>query len=283
MRLSQFDEVEATGSRLTPFELNGRVLAKGKVKMKRETLRDSRESDSRKSEPRSPVTARIRLLRSMGSSLTVRGAVKRQTEDDNEMIMSPDDNEMIMSPNVHDAERARLQMLATRRFEGKASRASQPARAGVYVSCLTFRSIPFKKWLEGEPPWPLTIASVGEDLLLKELGLSKTERNLIEGLNATRSTPGLAEAQLAHHSLVRMAANPPSGAGRLQRLTAKVALRSFPLGPRFSGTNFSPLPSWLTGAQHVAYAIRNRTEDHTVAFRVASAHAESLVRSPMVG
>eukprot|EP00966_Prymnesium_polylepis_P236183 5462134-Prymnesium_polylepis.2 len=38
-----------------------------------------------------------------------------------------------------------------------------------------------------------------------------------------------------------------------------------PLGLRFSGSNLNPLLAWLGGTQYVAYAIRDRTQDRTVA------------------
>ena len=82
---------------------------------------------------------------------------------------------------------------------------------------------------------------------MSELGLPRSERNLIEGLNAgphgARSGLGVTEAQLA--SIVRLARDPPPEFGVMQGRTGKALLRPYPLGLRFSGSNMSPVPAYV--------------------------------------
>eukprot|EP00966_Prymnesium_polylepis_P053485 1236752-Prymnesium_polylepis.1 len=134
----------------------------------------------------------------------------------------------------------------------------------LYSSCLAVRSLPIGFFLsDEEPEWRLPITSINEDQLLKHLGLSGAERNQIEGLQlgarATDSNVGvsLTEDQLSSRAIVRLAANPPPEAGKLQRRTFQRLLRPFPLGLRFSGKNMSPLPCWLAGAQNVCLNMCN--------------------------
>jgi len=55
----------------------------------------------------------------------------------------------------------------------------------------------------------------------------------------------------------RLAANPPAGVGKIQRLSSRRLLRPYPLGLRFSGKNMTPLPAWLAGAHFVALNMSN--------------------------
>ena len=73
--------------------------------------------------------------------------------------------------------------------------------------------------------------------LLKEMGVSTLERNLLEGLQASqRRLSGkyggldLDVQQLSSQALARLAANPPTKVGRVQRATAKWLLRVSRLG-----------------------------------------------------
>eukprot|EP00966_Prymnesium_polylepis_P272845 6303411-Prymnesium_polylepis.1 len=87
------------------------------------------------------------------------------------------------------------------------------------------------------------------------IGLSRRERNELEGLqagsNAGEDGVHLTQEQVSSRAAVRLAFNPPSEVGLVQRQTARFLLRPYPLGLRFSGKNMSPLPGWLAGAQSV--------------------------------
>ena len=102
---------------------------------------------------------------------------------------------------------------------------------------------------------PVSESLCGQDRFLKELGVSVSDRNLIEGLLTSLSQSevgiGLTEEQQTARAIVRLAARPPPEVTAMQRRTATFLLRPFPLGLRFSGKNMSPLPCWLAGAQHV--------------------------------
>jgi len=121
---------------------------------------------------------------------------------------------------------------------------------------LTLRSEPVTNFLEqATPKSELPISSINEDRMLKELGVTVSERNLIEGLlsGAPRSDAGigLTEEQQTSQAIVRLAANPTPEVNAMQRRTMTRMLRPYPLGLRFSGKNMSPQPCWLGGAQHV--------------------------------
>jgi len=124
-----------------------------------------------------------------------------------------------------------------------------------YCGYLSIRSVPLAAFIQGGPhPWPLSMTSINEHTLLKELGLSHTERNQIEGISSisVRGGLGLTEDQLASRTIVRLAHDPPQEVGIMQRRAAISLLRPFPLGLRFSGKNMSPLPGWLSGGHCVA-------------------------------
>lgn len=128
-----------------------------------------------------------------------------------------------------------------------------------YASILALRSVPLSTFLSEAPrQWVLPITSVNENRFLIEIGLSRSERDVIEGLQTRRASAvgmrdifGLTEEQLASRAIARLASNPTPEVGSMQRRTAKWLLRPFPLGLRFSGKNMSPLPCWLAGAQNV--------------------------------
>mmetsp|Transcript_34887 Transcript_34887/g.96346 ORF Transcript_34887/g.96346 Transcript_34887/m.96346 type:complete len:737 (-) Transcript_34887:487-2697(-) len=129
-----------------------------------------------------------------------------------------------------------------------------------YAATLAVRSMPVSAFMSrAVGDYPLPITSINEDRLLLELGLDHEERSQLEGLKVSQkssarsgSESGLNEERQAARAIVRLAANPPEGVGRLQRRTARWLLRPFPHGARTSGKNMSPLPGWLSGAQSVA-------------------------------
>ena len=114
---------------------------------------------------------------------------------------------------------------------------------------LVLRSVPVDSFLEGRSPWPLSIASINEDRLLKEFGLSTVERNEVEGIKVTSAMQSRAAVALAY--------DPPDAVARIQKLAFKMLLRPFLLGLRFSGANMNPLPGWLGGAQNIAINMSN--------------------------
>ena len=102
--------------------------------------------------------------------------------------------------------------------------------------------------------------------LLAALGISTSDRRAIEGLQLRRSSvshgldqAGNTEEEIATSAIIRLAHKRPEEVALMQRRTGNWLLRPFPLGLRFSGKNMSPLPCWLAGAQHIAYAARNQT------------------------
>jgi len=60
------------------------------------------------------------------------------------------------------------------------------------------------------------------------------------------------QQQRTSSALVQLALVAPPEVGRMQRRTAGWLLRPYPIGLRFSGSNMSPIPCWLSGAQHAA-------------------------------
>jgi len=133
-----------------------------------------------------------------------------------------------------------------------------------YQSYLTLRAAPLPEFLAGAPSrWPLTISTINEDRLLRELGLPTRVRNQIEGLHLGRKVRGgddglgADDAQLASNALLALAHDPPSEVGKIQRLTSRNLMRPCPHGLRFSGNNMNPLPGWLTGGQSVAMNMSN--------------------------
>jgi len=132
-----------------------------------------------------------------------------------------------------------------------------------YADCVCLRSLPVGVFLgTSRSQWVLPITSINEDRLLKELGIPRAERGVIEGLQIGRPSPsatgvGLTEEQQSSRAIVRLAATPPPEVGVMQQRTAQWLCRPFPLGLRFSGKNMSPLPGWLAGAHHIALNMSN--------------------------
>jgi len=155
---------------------------------------------------------------------------------------------------IDDMDKAR-RTLSKRRKSFIARVATDP----YYASILALRSVPLSTFLSEAPrQCVLPMTSVNENRFLIEIGLSRGERDVIEGLQTRRASAvgmrdifGLTEEQLASRAIARLASNPTPEVGSMQRRTAKWLLRPFPLGLRFSGKNMSPLPCWLAGAQNV--------------------------------
>jgi len=152
-------------------------------------------------------------------------------------------------------------MSAMRRLDKARTKSGKNATDNFYANHLVLRSQPVEQCLRSIRRWPLPITSINEGRLLLALGVSEADRHQIEGLKLRRGLPGaadlpgaqaLVEEQLALRAIVRLAREPPSEVGVLQRQTRDWLLRPFPLGLRFSGKNMSPLPCWLAGAQSVA-------------------------------
>jgi len=148
-------------------------------------------------------------------------------------------------------------------LEKRGRRSASSANDELYTSILTLRSLPLSEFFKhGAPHWPLTISSINEDRLLKELKLPEAERRQIEGLMVRGSSwvdgeAGLTEEQMSSRALVRLAADPPPEVGIIQRRTLSWLLRPYPLGLRFSGKNMSPLVGWMAGAQYIALNMSN--------------------------
>ena len=98
-----------------------------------------------------------------------------------------------------------------------------------YALHLCLRSEPVSAFLgDAKPKSELPITSINEDRLLKALGISVSERNLIEGLLARSKGQvgiGLTEEQQTSRAIVRLAANPPPEVKGIQRRTADWLLR----------------------------------------------------------
>jgi hypothetical protein len=126
-----------------------------------------------------------------------------------------------------------LQEHAKQVLEHRNSSILKNATDTFYSGYLSLRSCPFTDFMRDKRwQWALSISSASEDKLLRALGLSRTERNQIEGLASMseRGGPGLTEEQLAMAAVGRLAANPPAGVGKIQRLSSRRLLRPYPLG-----------------------------------------------------
>eukprot|EP00966_Prymnesium_polylepis_P112076 2592301-Prymnesium_polylepis.1 len=102
-----------------------------------------------------------------------------------------------------------------------------------YAHCICIRSMPLVRSGRGAPGGgAMQMSSINEDFLLAQLGLPRTERNLIEGLQTRRISSadansgfGLTEEQLSSRAVARLTANPSPKVGHLQRRTAKQLVR----------------------------------------------------------
>ena len=115
-------------------------------------------------------------------------------------------------------------------------------------SIISIRSLGVEDFFEeNKSQWPIPITSINEDKLLTEIGVAPDQRKEIEGLVPARTTVGKSMSALAG-----LAYDPPEKVGHAQRCTTARLARLHPLGLRFSGSNMSPLPGWLSGGQCVA-------------------------------
>jgi hypothetical protein len=130
--------------------------------------------------------------------------------------------------SVADRESTAVDDLARARNKLYREKSSKNTTDDFYASQLCVRSLPVAAFLKDAPPkWPLPITSINEDRLLRELGLTHTQRNDIEGLSSVsvRGGRGLTEAQLSSRAIARLAADPPSQVGRMQQRTARWLVR----------------------------------------------------------
>jgi len=257
----------ANGSTRSQLGLKLRGDARPEVEMK--THDDSLRSIS--SEPTTPV--RRPTCSSGGGNTTTFGPL----DDDDALMLEGFEGAACRRDMLLDDRFSRAQIRATlfddnfslvvraRKKVRRRSSAAMKVTDSLYGNCLALRSVPVSDFLSkggGNVQFPIT--SISEPRLLKELGLSPVERNQIQGLTGMTSSSVtvrggsiLTEAQLATIAIVRLAHDPPTSVGKMQRITAEKLLRPYPHGLRFSGKNMSPLPCWLTGAQHVALNFSN--------------------------
>jgi len=298
--LLTYDELCALGSAeaLSPLALNGRVLAKGKVKAAKEgkaknhrstkkvkadilsaivgfsVATSRRETDKIDFEGESPAgpesrrsTRRLFGFRGLRPSFPRQTSSSDDRQSDGDMPFSlrsmrdSSDDLTGQDTSARDSSaptliRKDLLLEASPGERYAHSRATQMRQRTdeLYAGILTMRSRPFKEfWSDMPRAWPLTISSVQEDTLLRAMGLSKHERNELEGLTHKQSTT----ADAAADPILSLAYCPPKETGKLQFLTTTKLLRSYPLGLRFSGANMDPRPCWLAGAHLVALNMTN--------------------------
>ena len=113
----------------------------------------------------------------------------------------------------------------------------------LYVGLIVLRSEPLEIPLGPGSKWPLPITSISEPKLLRELGISRSERIAIQELSSVRGqgTVGLSDEQQMSRAVATLAANPPPEVGRMQERSKTKLLRAYPVGLRFSGRNMSPM------------------------------------------
>ncbi|KAL1496398.1 hypothetical protein AB1Y20_016353 [Prymnesium parvum] len=242
-----YDEVDACGRArsLSPRDLKGRVLVKGKVNVVADSA-GKRASWYRRvsASSRSPAT----YLRNKTTRTSVAGA-RGSIFDGRSSLITPVlvEESSVSNQKANEARRK----LEKKRGKKRAKHATDPH----FATHLCLRTVPVSDFLVAEDNgWVLPITSVNEDVLLKELGLSQLDRHQMEGLTfRSADVPSsLTEAQLSTLASVRLARDPPPEVGTMQRRTAGWLVRLYPLGLRFSGNNMNPLPAWLAGSQYVA-------------------------------
>jgi len=150
-----------------------------------------------------------------------------------------------------------------------------------YANVLAVRSHPLSTFLTNGPALSvLPVSSINEDKLLRELGLSDSERYLIEGFQAGQGVLGRTEKSSSKAALVRLAADPSPQVHAMQRRSLRWLFRPYPLGMRFSGNNMSPLPGWLSGAQSVALNMCNVDLPVQLHFALFNASAGFILKPP---
>ena len=159
-----------------------------------------------------------------------------------------------------EAEAARIK--AQQRLEQRVGsrNSSKKLTDELYAGLLSVRSAPMASFLKDAPSRArVYMTSLDENGLLKRIGVTRADRDRIEGLQSgisnssvvaqgRRSFTGL---QVANEAVARVARDPPTQVGVMQWRTTEKLLRIYPLGLRFSGSNMSPLPGWLSGGQSV--------------------------------
>jgi len=249
-----FEELEQvqTPASLSPSDLKLRVLLKGKANLQR------RKTDW----VRAPGGAGNSLRRSfrfvMGAKRLAQRSLSRMSSSGAGELMPNAEETRRWSSELDFDEKEEAQQSLARRYSSDSS--AKRGADDLYISCLGLRTIQVKFFLGDAPlQWPLNITSINEDRLLKEMGLSRAERDQIEDLSSASVIEGqdLTEAQPSTTAIVRLAADPPPDVGVMQRRTESRLLRPFPLGLRFSGKNMSPIPAWLAGAQCVCLNMSN--------------------------
>ena len=199
----QYEELVATGRAglLSPFDLKRRVLLKGKVKPPRKQLIGFKLT---RHIARASAGLRVSMSRNSRSRPETSEST-RESEDEGVSGQKERPSSDFITKTMTD---------------------------DLYASVLSLRSVPLTEFLGRAPKAnQLSITSIREDSLLKELGLPLTERNQIEGLQSGASASrligglGLTEAQLAALAIVRLAHNPPPQVGHVQRCSTKRLFR----------------------------------------------------------
>jgi len=306
--LLTYEDLVATGRplELSPRVLQRRVLVKGKAKIPKETA----DVDTQ----RLPT-----LLRSWRRSFALRksgfsgelcdsgGGCPGLTRLNSELESLSDGsvNSILwpQSPGCRRRLQRRSSANALEEEEARARRKVERRRvasssAGMtdtfYTGYLGLRSLPVTNFLADDPPrWALPITSMNEDRLLKVLGLSSAARSQIEGLHTQdqkksatlRDLPandsvGRTLEKKSSQAVVQLASNPPQAVGKLQRKTSSWLLRPYPIGLRFSGSNMSPLPGWLAGAQHVALNFSDNDTAVQLHYALFDGHAGFVLKPP---
>jgi len=256
-----YAELVATGraTSLSPADLKGRVLLKGRVHMKQSD--SSRGSDSRSLSRTTRSLSRTTLQTTRWSRCRLNDFLRRHKQTAPEaprhltrgsltrgsLTRGVSSTILIAAEDVATAAQQQIDQL-------RANTSKKPT-APAYAVCLGVRTVPFVGFMaqdSGQVVLPMT--SLSENRLLGALGLPSAEKKQLEGLQARRTSfvstihgLRLTEDQLVSLAAIRLAHDPPQEVGAMQRRTAKWLSRVYPLGLRFSGKNMSPLASWLAG------------------------------------
>ena len=262
---------------LSPLDLKGRILIKGKVKLgDNASFRTSREASFRSSHEASTRTSmskkasRFSLrFRSARFSLrsfkgSVHSSLGRKLTDLNFSTLSGVDDPALFGVDAVANARSKLYQGAKGNKDETNSGSKTTETSEFYASCLCLRSVALPAFMSSAPSkWLLPITSINEDRMLSLLGLPRAERDQLEGLRAGTMTAAgdrqISDEQISLSAIIRLTSNPPEEVGRMQRKTARWLLRPYPLGLRFSGNNMSPIPAWLGGVDACV-----RTQDHHI-------------------
>jgi len=294
--LMSYDELSRLGESksLSPLNLQRRVMAKGKVKPPKEKI-----------SPKTPKrTSRIRLV--LGRTTLMESRKSSQRTSSKKSPKSSVDASAASARKCSTAGRRADRTLHAIRLRSaswlNASRqtgsttnrktayfAISSGTDEFYAGCLALRSVPVQLFMvEAPQPWVLPITSVNEDRLLVLLGLRSAQRNQIEGLvglqtgRPTSGTGGGIGPADELNAVARFASDPPQEVGHVQRRTAKWLLRPYPLGLRFSGSNMSPVPCWLAGAQGVCLNMSNNDNAVQLHFTLFHGSGGYVLKPPLM-